>query len=549
VGNKLDQLGLFFMRIAMAQINNTIGDFKSNSDAILKNCLKACEFGADLVVFPECAIFGYSPADLLERDSIIKAQTKFINQLVKKLPKDLYVLFGAITDNKKAGKKYNNSALLVKKNKIVKVFSKELLPNYDVFDEERHFESGTLAGNTVKIKGKTFLVAVCEDIWGWKELNPFQHDHNPLKSFNKKIDAMLVLNASPYSLQKSNARVEVAKKCVKQVKAPLMYVNMVGGQDELIFDGGSFAIDKSGKLLTQALYFQEDLKIINLDKLKPITSKAPKVQPYEELRQALVLGLRDFVNKIGMKKVHFGLSGGIDSALIACLAVEAVGPNNVTALALPGPFSSKLSFDLAKKLAQNLSIDFKKVDFNKTYKAMISDFEKTFGKLKFGLVHENFQARIRGDILMGFSNLNSSLLLNTSNKSELTVGYSTLYGDLCGGISPIGDLTKQQVFALCEHYNMNHELIPKKIISRPPTAELKPNQKDSDSLPPYNLLDKSIEKLVVNKKPATTAVDKRVLQMMMRSEFKRWQAPPILRVSTHAFGQGRRMPIAHKAIY
>ncbi len=537
------------MRIAMAQINNTIGDFKTNSATILKQCHEALKFGADLIVFPECAIFGYTPADLLERDSIIKAQTKFINQLIKKLPKDLYVLFGAITDNKKAGKRYNNSALLVKKNKVIRSFSKELLPNYDVFDEERHFESGKLADNLVTIKGKKFLVAICEDIWGWKDLNPFQHDHNPLVKFNKKIDAMLVLNASPYSLQKSSTRLEVAKKCAKQVKAPLIYVNMVGGQDELIFDGGSFAINKSGKLLAQSLYFQEDLTLVNIDKSKTLINPQPNVEPYEELRQALVLGLKDFVYKIGIKKVHFGLSGGIDSALIACLAVEALGPNNVTALALPGPYSSKLSFDLAKKLASNLSIDFKKVDFNSTYKAMVKDFEKTFGKIKFGLVHENFQARIRGDILMGFSNLNNSLLINTSNKSELTVGYSTLYGDLCGGISPIGDLTKKQVFGLCEHYNKSHELIPKKIITRPPTAELKPNQKDSDSLPPYHLLDKSVEKLVVHKKAATTAVDKRVLKMMMRSEFKRWQAPPILRVSTHAFGQGRRMPIAHNAIY
>jgi len=537
------------MRIAMAQINNTIGDFKSNSNKIIKQCIEASKFGADLIVFPECAIFGYTPADLLERSSIVKAQTKYINQLIKKIPPDLHVLFGAITDNKKAGKRYNNSALLVKKNKIVKTFSKELLPNYDVFDEERHFESGQLVDNFITIKGKKFLVAICEDIWGWKDLNPFQHDHNPLLNINKKIDALLVLNASPYSLQKSCTRIEVAKKCAKQIKAPLIYVNMVGGQDELIFDGGSFAINKSGKLLSQSLYFQEDLKLINLDKNKILKQNVTPLEPYEELRQALVLGLKDFISKIGMKKAHFGLSGGIDSALVACLAVEALGPSNVTALALPGPYSSKLSFDLAKKLANNLSINFHKVDFNKTYKAMVSDYEKTFGKLKFGLIHENFQARIRGDILMGFSNANSSLLLNTSNKSELTVGYSTLYGDLCGGISPIGDLTKKQVFGLCEYYNKNHELIPKKIITRPPTAELKPNQKDSDSLPAYDLLDKSVEKLVVHKKPATTTVDKRVLQMMMRSEFKRWQAPPILRVSTHAFGGGRRMPIAHKAIY
>ncbi len=539
---------LSFVRIAMAQINTTLSDFKYNSKRILEDCHKAIEFGADLIIFPECALFGYPPMDLLERDSLVQKQNKALEKLVKKLPSQIDVLLGAVTNNKKSGKKYLNSAVLISKNKIAKIFSKELLPTYDVFDEHRHFEFSQIKNNIIKYKNKSILVLICEDIWAWKDLNPFQHEKNPLLDLNKKIDLSIVLNASPYSLNKSHIRKQVAKKVTQKLKAPLLYINMCGAQDELIFDGGSFALNSKGKVTSQSLFFQEDLKFINLKKIDRKFTTPPALEPNEELRQALVLGLKDFVNKIGLQKVHFGLSGGIDSALVACLAVDALGPNKVCALALPGPHSSQLSFRLAQKLAKNLNIEFHKVDFNQSYKSLVADYEKTFGRKKFGLMHENLQARLRGDILMAYSNLNHSLLLNTSNKSELAVGYSTLYGDLCGGLSPIGDLTKGQVVELCQHYNVDHELIPNKIITRPPSAELRPNQKDSDSLPDYKNLDRSVEKLVVKQKPATTKTDRKVLELMYKSEFKRWQAPPILRVSQHAFGRGRRMPIAHKGL-
>ncbi len=535
------------MKIAMAQLNTHLGDFKTNAANILKFSKEAVSNNCDVILFPECALFGYTPADLLERDSVVKEQTKVLNQLVKRLPSKIHIIFGAITHNKGKGKRYLNSAIVVHNQKIIKSFAKQLLPTYDVFDEERHFEAGDLNKNILKIGNKKIFIAICEDLWAWKELNPFQHVENPLLKFKGKVDITLALNASPFSLKKSSLRLKIARKCIAKTKSPIVYVNQVGGQDEIIFDGGSFALNKKGELIAQLPDFKEALSYIEVDQVKPMRTK--RTSEYEELRQALVLGLKDFCKKIGMSKAHFGLSGGIDSALVACLAADALGAENVTSIALPGPYSSKLSFNLAKKLASNLGTPFHQVNFNNSYKSLVKDFELEFGKLSFGLVHENMQARLRGDILMAFSNFKNSLLINTSNKSELAVGYSTLYGDLCGGISPIGDLTKQQVVKLCEHYNKDEELIPRQIITRPPTAELRPNQKDSDSLPSYETLDKIVNKLVVDKKPARTATEKRVLKMLNRSEFKRWQAPPILRVSSHAFGQGRRMPIAHNAIY
>jgi NAD+ synthase (glutamine-hydrolysing) len=369
----------------------------------------------------------------------------------------------------------------------------------------------------------------------------------------KKMDLVVNLSASPFTSQKDYLRRKVVTKAASYFKAPVIYVNMVGAQDELIFDGGSFAVDKSGSLLTQAPFFEENLQVIDLERTKNQASRTfpsfkRQASKIELLRQALVLGIRDFAQKIGIGRLHLGLSGGIDSALVACLAKDAVGPQNVCGISMPGPYSRPESLLLAEQLAQNIGIEFKIIPLNPMYSSVISGIEQSLGAREFGLMNENVQARLRGLLLMSYSNRENSLLLNTSNKSELAVGYSTLYGDLCGGLSPIGDLLKGEVISICKHYNLESELIPHEIITRPPSAELRPNQLDQDTLPPYDLLDEIVDKLVVKRKPPRGPLEKRILNLLMTSEFKRWQAPPILKVSDHAFGRGRRFPIAQHSL-
>lgn len=338
----------------------------------------------------------------------------------------------------------------------------------------------------------------------------------------------------------------VAGKTASHFKAPIMYVNLVGAQDEIIFDGGSFVLDKNGKKILSCHQFSEDINVIDTDSYE-VWHKPAKLSKVDELHRALVLGIRDFCEKTGLRKVHLGLSGGIDSAVVAALAVDALGPNNVTAIGLPGPFNSPRSLVLAHSLARNLGVNFKTVEITPIYDEVVRALEKGLDLSGFGLVHENIQARLRGLSLMAFSNIENSMLLTTSNKSEYAAGYSTLYGDMCGGLAPIGDLTKQQVYDLARYYNQQDEVIPLEIIERAPSAELRPNQKDQDSLPPYEDLDKSVTFLVEKSGLARSATDKWLLPVLMRTEFKRWQAAPILKVSQHSFGRGRRYPIAHKA--
>ncbi|MBK7843965.1 MAG: NAD+ synthase [Bdellovibrionales bacterium] len=546
------------MRIALAQINSVLGDFFGNRKKILDYCQRAADKNCDLIVFPEASLFGYLPMDLLERPSVIDSQKRQLHFLSKEIPKGLAVLLGAFTDNmNSSGKPYCNSAVLLSKDKLPRFFPKKLLPAYDVFDEGRHIEPGPPKGiNFFSLKGKNILVTVCEDLWAWPEISPSGRSPyaiNPLTSVKKKMDLVVNLSASPFTSQKGHFRRKVVAKAASCFKAPVIYVNMVGAQDELIFDGGSFAVDKSGNMLTQAPFFEENLQVIDLDEPK---NHAPKKFPsfkkrhskIELLRQALVLGMRDFAQKVGIGRLHLGLSGGIDSALVACLAKDAVGPQNVCGISIPGPYSRPESLTSAEQLAQNIGIEFKIIPMNPIYSSVISGIEDSWGAREFGLMNENVQARLRGLLLMGYSNRENSLLLNTSNKSELAVGYSTLYGDLCGGLSPIGDLLKGEVIAMCKHYNLESELIPHEIITRPPSAELRPNQLDQDTLPPYELLDQIVHKLVVKRKAPRGPLEKRILSLMVASEFKRWQAPPILKVSDHAFGRGRRFPIAQHSL-
>ncbi len=544
LGSKLEP------RIGVAQINPTLGDFEGNKNKILESIHRAKEMKCSVVVFPECSLFGYHPFDLLERSEEVDRQEKQFSDLCKKIPGDIGIVVGLITRNKSLrGKPYFNSAAFLEKGKKPKIFNKQLLPTGDVFDEARFIEAGDLSNNFFSYKGKKFFITICEDIWAWqfpKERSPYKE--NPLKKVvqklgRKKIDLVINISASPYFLDKIKLRERVTLATAKLFNAPVLYANLVGAQDEIIFDGQSFLMTPNGKKPFQCLAFQEHLNVFDL-KTYESWQQPVALKKSEELHKALVLGIKDFCAKTGLEKIHLGLSGGIDSAVVACLAVDALGPAKVFALGLPGPYSSPESLLLAKKMAKNLGINFKDISIVDTYEKALNSFSKAFDFNGFSLVSENLQARLRGLFLMAYSNKENSLLLTTGNKSEYATGYTTMYGDMCGGLAPIADLTKGQVYGLAHYYNSQLELIPQDIIDRAPTAELRPDQKDQDTLPSYSQLDKAVINLVEKQKPARSETEKWLLKSLFKSEFKRWQAPPILKISSHSFGRGRRYPVA-----
>jgi NAD+ synthase (glutamine-hydrolysing) len=543
------------MRVGMAQINSTLGDFAGNRQKIVDFCRRAADRRCDLVIFPELSLMGYMPNDLLERESIVDAQlrefAKLQKQLRNEIPASVGVLVGLITkSDRKKGKPYRNSAALIHGDKKPRFFHKELLPTYDVFDEARHIEKGKIAQGFFKFKGHRFLLTICEDIWGW-ELpdHPTNYLENPLTALKKeKVDLVLNMSASPFTTAKLTNRMAVITKTAKNFRSPMIYVNMVGGQDEIIFDGGSVAVNSRGKVLAQSAFFEEDLNIFDLQAAEGEKRVATNLA-VERMRQALVLGIRDYARKTGFSRLHLGLSGGIDSAVVACLAVDALGPNRVSGLIMPGPYSEEKSARLAHELAKNLDLQTHEISVNEGYATLLKSLTDAFGEINFGVVQENLQSRLRGLFLMAFANKENSLLLTTGNKSEYATGYATLYGDMNGGLAPIADLVKGEVYALAEHYNSERVLIPTEIIERAPSAELRPNQKDQDSLPPYPDLDASVRQLVEKQKPAKSKTDHWLLSILMKTEFKRWQAPPILKVSAHGFGRGRRMPIAHRSLF
>ena len=540
------------MRIALAQINSTLAGFEKNKTKILEYIHRAKEKKADLVIFPEASLFGYHPYDLLERSAVVEDQEKALKILIKEIPKDIFILIGGFEKNKnKKGRPYFNSVFLCQKGKLVKKFHKELLPTGDVFDEARFIEKGNLKNNFFKIKNKKFFLTICEDIWAWEDTKKkSDYNENPIEKIKKqKIDLVINMSASPFYPSKLKQREYIVEKTAKYFKAPLAYVNMVGAQDEVIYDGQSFVMTSGGKKMLSCQAFAEDLNIFELETLVDWngTQKKTKENETQLIRKALILGIQDFLGKSGIKKVHFGLSGGIDSAVLACLSVDALGPQNVQLFALPTEFNHEESFQLAEKLAKNLNVTLKTISIQSAFEFLKNILDSEFSVSNFQLMHENMQSRIRGLILMAYSNLTGSFLLTTGNKSEYATGYATLYGDMCGGLAPLGDLTKKQIYDLANLYNKDSEIIPARIIHRPPSAELRPNQKDQDSLPPYSELDKSVANIIEKKSKIRTATDQWLVQVLMRSEFKRWQAPPILKVSEHSFGRGRRYPIVHEA--
>jgi len=544
------------MRIALAQINPVLGDFKANRLKISEFIQRALMQGCDLVLFPELTLMGYLPNDLLERESIIDEQLKEFSILKKHLPAGIAVLVGLMTKSGvRIGKPYYNSAALLQKGKEPQFFHKELLPTYDVFDEARHIEKGAIKDHFFKFKGRRILLTICEDIWGW-DLPGHAPNYleNPLvKLRREKVDLVLNMSASPFTIAKEKDRRSVVAKTAQLFKAPMAYVNMIGGQDEIVFDGGSFAVNAKGQTVLQCLHFEEDFCIFDLEeplalKKRPALSEAKKnaLNATEKIRRALVLGIKDYVRKTGFEKVHLGLSGGIDSAVVACLAVEALGPENVTVFTLPGPYNEERSRKLAEAQAANLGIRCLNLSIDESYEVLLRSLKVALGDFEFSAVNENLQSRLRGLMLMAFSNKEKSMLLTTGNKCEYATGYATLYGDMCGGLAPIADLLKGQVYALADCYNQERTVIPVDVITRPPSAELLPNQRDQDSLPPYADLDESVRRIVELRKPARTATDRWLLGILSRTEFKRWQAAPIIKISGHAFGRGRRMPIAQR---
>ena len=542
------------MRIALCQLNYHIGDFEQNTAKIIAALNKAKADGAELAVFAELAVCGYPPRDFLEFDDFIARCNAAVNEIAKACVGIAAVVGSPVKNTTGTGKSLFNAALLLEEGKIIHTAHKALLPSYDIFDEYRYFEVGR-EFSVVEWKGKKIALTVCEDLWQVK--GSTMYDVTPMEHLSAlKPNLIINIAASPFDVNHAEERKEVLSWNAKHYKVPIIYANHTGAQTELIFDGGSMFVSKNGTILNELPYFEEAQETVDAfpKSDEVLVSTIEPIPPIASIHQALVLGIRDYFGKMGFKSALFGLSGGIDSAVVAVLAAEALGKENVKAILMPSEFSSDHSVDDAVQLANNLGIAYEIIPIKNSYEAMLKTLSPVFGDLPFSLAEENIQARTRGVILMGISNKLGGIVLNTSNKSELAVGYGTLYGDMNGGLSVIGDLYKTQVYALADQLNIEREIIPQNTITKAPSAELRPGQKDSDSLPDYDILDKLIFQYVENRLGQKEllalgfdeALVKRVLKMINTNEYKRHQAPPILRVSAKAFGMGRRLPIVGK---
>jgi NAD+ synthase (glutamine-hydrolysing) len=565
------------MKIGLAQLNMHVGNFKANTEKIIHALHTAEAQGAELVVYSELCVCGYPSRDFLEFDDYITKCKEAIDEIAKHTD-NTAVLIGAPQRNPDAeGKDLFNSAWFLYQGKVRHITHKTLLPTYDVFDEVRYFESNR-AFELVEFKGQKLAITICEDIWNVGNDNPL-YTGCPMDELVKlQPDIMLNLSASPFSYAQHTERMAVIRANCLRYSLPMVYVNQVGAQTELIFDGGSVVVDAEGHTLAQLKFFEEEIAVIDVDSQRstvngrqstgnwqqstgnsqPATSLPPPATshppPISLIHDALVLGIRDYFAKLGFKKAVLGLSGGIDSALVLCLAVEALGKDHVLSVLLPSAFSSDHSVNDSLQLAENLGSPQETISIEAPFQSYLKTLEPHFKGLPFNLAEENLQARVRGTILMAMSNKFGYILLNTTNKSEAAVGYGTLYGDMCGGLAVIGDVYKTQVYELTRYINRDNEIIPANILTKAPSAELRPGQKDSDSLPDYDILDQVlyqyIEKRQGPKELLSQGFDKalidRILRMVNMNEWKRFQAPPILRVSPKAFGMGRRMPIEGK---
>ncbi|MEM9548516.1 MAG: NAD+ synthase [Bacteroidota bacterium] len=542
------------MRITVAQLNYHIGNFEGNTAKMLDAIEEAKRQGSDLICFSELATCGYPPRDFLEFDDFIRLSEESITRLAQ-AANGIAVVVGSVSRNPVAeGKDLYNSVYFLEEQAIKFVQHKTLLPTYDIFDEYRYFEPAHEWG-VVEFKGKKLALTVCEDIWNIGNENPL-YKICPLDNMiDLGPDLILNVSASPFNYSQANTRIGIVKANCERYKIPMIYVNHVGSQTEIVFDGGSLIASGEGTILEELPYFEECIKTFELSDI--LNSKSENLQKKEKIaliHDAIVLGIKDYFGKLGFKKAILGLSGGIDSAVTMVLAARALGAENVRALLMPSQFSSDHSVNDAVTLAENLGSPYDIIPIKGIYDAFMEQLGPKFEGASFNVTEENIQARTRGILNMAISNKFGNILLNTSNKSEMAVGYGTLYGDLCGGLSVIGDVYKTEVYELAEYINKEGEVIPVNTITKPPSAELRPNQKDSDSLPDYDILDEVLYQYIeCTQDPQDIiamgydeALVKRILRLVNINEFKRYQTAPVLRVSSKAFGMGRRMPIVGK---
>jgi NAD+ synthase (glutamine-hydrolysing) len=545
----------------MAQLNPTIGDVDGNIQKLIDGVSTAASEGVDLVIFPELFVTGYPPKDLLERSGFLKAVEDALQRIVKVSEKnpDMGILFGApVQDSRNTGRRTFNAAILVSGGKILGVQHKSLLPTYDVFDETRYFDYGRDLV-VIPFKDERLGITVCEDAWNDPALWPGNrmYEFDPVEALVEKEATLLInISASPFSIGKEEIRFRLIAGHARKHGIPFVYINQVGGNDELIFDGRSLFVDKEGSPVHVLPGFSEALMTVNTKE----RGGGARYQPQEKLEtvyEALKLGVRDYLRKCGFSRAVVGLSGGIDSAVTMSIAAEALGRRNVLGVSMPSPYSSKGSVEDSKKLAENLGIDFKILPISDIYTAYLHTLEEHFRGEEPDVTEENIQARIRGNILMAFSNKFGYLVLSTGNKSELAVGYCTLYGDMSGGLGVISDVPKTMVYELAGHINREGEVIPQAVIEKAPSAELRPDQKDQDSLPPYETLDEILY-LLIEEGLSTRDIIMRgfeeetvtwIAKTVQRNEYKREQAAPGLRVTSKAFGVGRRFPLAARYEY
>lgn len=554
---------LMIMKIAIAQINPLIGDLSGNAQKILEMSQQASLTGVRLLLTPELSICGYPPRDLLLNPSFVVAMDQTLQKLAEDLPANLAVLVGTVVKNSQAGitggKNLFNSMALLENGKIQQFFHKRLLPTYDVFDEHRYFEHG-LEANYLILDHLKIGVTICEDLWNDEEFwGKRSYPINPINDLaDLGVDLIVNLSASPYTVGKQNLREAMLKHSAISFQKPIIYTNQVGGNDDLIFDGRSFAVNKQGEIIARGQGFVSDFITVEFKGNQQdlvLGNISPVYESEEaEIWNALVLGVKDYVHKCRFSKVLLGLSGGVDSALVAAIATAALGKENVIGILMPSPYSSEHSISDALALAENLDIQTEILPIGELMQAFDQSLNDLFAGTEFGIAEENLQSRIRGNLLMAISNKFGYLLLSTGNKSEMAVGYCTLYGDMNGGLSVIADVPKTRVYSLCKWLNSHHqkEVIPVNILTKAPSAELKPGQVDQDSLPAYDILDDILDRLLHQHQSAAeiviaghdrVVVDK-VLQLLSRAEFKRRQAAPGLKITDRAFGTGWRMPIA-----
>jgi len=545
------------MKIALAQFNPTVGDFEGNAARIVSLATQAKQRGADLAVFSELCVCGYLPLDLLERPAFIERNHETLKCIAMQMPLPAIVGYAGRVERDRAGKSIANKAALIDEGRVVFEQSKMLLPTYDVFDESRYFQPGERQ-YVYGLDREQLGITVCEDVWNDKTFwaNPLYARDPVTELVAQGSSVLLNISASPYTLEKRTLRLQMLRSLARHHRRPIVYVNQVGGDDSLIFDGASIAITPDGRTAAQAKAFEEDVVLFDT-----VTGEGDiHAQPDDEIAyayQALVTGTRDYVRKCRFSKTIVALSGGIDSAVVASIAVAALGPDNVLGVSMPGPYSSEGSRTDAKALADNLGIEFLTIPIGEVFQSYRKVLEPAFGGRKPDTTEENIQARIRGNYLMALSNKFGSMVLSTGNKSESAVGYCTLYGDMAGGLAVISDVPKMMVYELAEYINRERELIPHSTITKPPSAELRPDQKDTDSLPPYEVLDRILKAYIEEvKAPEQIAAElgsdlklvREIAALVDRNEYKRKQAAPGLKITSRAFGFGRPFPIAQRFI-